>query len=58
MAVEHLREPVELVQAEVDQLRLEKVDSVVSSVKGLVNNLVDRGRVEISLIGISSVPAP
>lgn len=38
-------------QAEVDQLRLEKVDSVVSSVKGLMNNLVDRGRVEISLIG-------
>lgn len=51
-------------QAEVDQIRLEKVDSVVSSVRGLFNNLIDRGRVEISLIGtdapkvMDNVPTP
>src|SRR5690606_12774060 len=51
-------------QDEVDQIRLDKVDSVVSSVKGVMNNLLDRGDVLISLLGddipkkMSSVPNP
>ncbi len=35
----------------IDQIRLEKVDSVVSNVQGVINKMLDRGTVEISLIG-------
>lgn len=51
-------------QNEVDQVRLDKVDSVVSSVRGVMNNLLDRGDVLISLLGddipkkMSNVPNP
>lgn len=38
-------------QDEVDQIRLDKVDSVVSTVRGIVNNILDRGDVQISLLG-------
>jgi len=51
-------------QDEVDQIRLDKIDSVVSSVRGIMNNILDRGDVLISLLGddqpkpMSAVPNP
>ncbi len=51
-------------QDEVDQIRLDKIDSVVSSVRGILNNVLDRGDVLISLLGddqpktMSAVPNP
>ncbi len=35
----------------VDQIRLDQVDSVVSDVRGILNNLLQRGDVHISLVG-------
>ncbi len=40
-----------LLHNEIDQVRLDQVDSVVSDVRGIINNLLQRGDVRISLVG-------